>query len=104
MSLPLPLAVSVGSGACLALCRNPLSAVAAGALFLALATHVSLGNADEPKVKVDDSSFKCITEMTQVRHFFVDNLLGNLAATVAVATAGKGEYPEGSVLQIMPNE
>ena len=69
-----------------------------------MASHINTGNADEPKVKVDDNSFKCITEMTQVRHFFVDNLLGNLAETVAVATAGKGEYPEGSVLQIMPNE
>ena len=58
----------------------------------------------EPKVKVDDKSFKCITDMTPVRHFYVDNLLGNVAATVAVATAGKGDYPEGSVLQLMPNE
>ena len=85
-------------------CRKSLSAVAAGALFLALASPTNAGNAGEAKVKVDDNSFKCITEMTHVRHFFVDNLLGNLAGTVAVATAGKGEYPEGSVLQIMPNE
>jgi len=27
----------------------------------------------EPKVKVDDKSFKCITDMTPVRHFYVDN-------------------------------
>ena len=84
--------------------RKPLSALAAAALFLSLISPTNAGTAEEAKVKVDDSSFKCITEMTQVRHFFVDNLLGNLAATVAVATAGKGEYPEGSVLQIMPNE
>jgi hypothetical protein len=58
----------------------------------------------EPKVKVDDKSFKCITDMTPVRHFYVDNLLGNVEATVAVATVGKGDYPEGSVLQLMPNE
>ena len=60
--------------------------------------------AEEPKVKVDNNSFKCITEMTPVRQFYVDNLLGNLESTVAVATAGKGDYPEGSVLQLMPNE
>jgi hypothetical protein len=60
--------------------------------------------AEEPKVKISDSSFKCIQEMTQVRHFYVDNLLGNLEATVAVAKAGTGDYPEGSVLQLMPNE
>ena len=35
----------------------------------------------EPKVKVDDKSFKCITDMTPVRHFYVDNLLGNVEAT-----------------------
>ena len=58
----------------------------------------------EPKVKVDDNSFKCITAMTPVRHFYVDNLLGNVEGTVAVATAGKGDYPVGSVLQLMPNE
>jgi hypothetical protein len=32
----------------------------------------------EPKVKVGDDTFKCITDMTPVRHFYVGNLLGNL--------------------------
>ncbi|HXZ17464.1 MAG TPA: hypothetical protein VEH77_16140, partial [Roseiarcus sp.] len=31
----------------------------------------------EPAVKADDNTFKCITDMTPVRHFYVDNLLGN---------------------------
>lgn len=70
----------------------------------ALSAYTVSGTADEGKVKVTDSSFKCITEMTKVRHFYVDNLLGNLDGTVAVATAGEGDYPEGSVLQLMPNE
>ena len=61
--------------------------------------------ADNPgQIKVDDNSFKCITDMTSVKHFFVDNLLGNLDATVKVANAGSGDYPPGSVLQVMPNE
>jgi len=60
--------------------------------------------ASAPKLKVDDNSFKCITEMTPVRQFYVDNLLGNLAGTVTVANAGRGEYPEGSVVQLVPNE
>ena len=34
----------------------------------------------------------------------VDNLLGNVAGTEAVANAGTGDYPEGSVVQVMPNE
>jgi hypothetical protein len=62
------------------------------------------GDATEAAVKVDNTSFKCITDMTPVRHFYVDNLLGNLQGTVAVATADKGEYPEGTVLQLIPNE
>lgn len=70
----------------------------------ALSAYAVAGTADEGRVKVTDSSFKCITEMTKVRHFYVDNLLGNLDGTVAVAQAGEGDYPEGSMLQIMPNE
>ncbi|HEU5282260.1 MAG TPA: hypothetical protein VFU53_00485 [Burkholderiales bacterium] len=74
------------------------------ALSLLLATHALDSSGDEPKVTVTDDSFKCITEMTKVRHFYVDNLLGNLAETVAVASVGTGDYPEGSVVQLMPNE
>jgi len=58
----------------------------------------------EPKVKVGDDTFKCITDMTPVRHFYVDNLLGNLQATVAVAEKDTGDYPEGSVVQLVPTE
>jgi hypothetical protein len=73
-------------------------------MCLLVAAAQAADNASEPKVKVDDNSFKCITDMTPVRHFYVDNLLGNVEETVAVAKAGKGDYPEGSVLQLMPNE
>ena len=57
-----------------------------------------------PKYKVDASTFRCITKMTSVKHFFVDNLAGNLAGTVDIAQAGKGQFPEGTVLQLIPNE
>ena len=53
---------------------------------------------------ISDKSFKCITEMTHVRHFYVDNLAGNLQGTVKVAQAATGSYPVGSVLQLVPNE
>ena len=75
--------------------------------FAALLLCVGSVQADEktaPKYKVDGSTFKCITKMTPVKHFFVDNLAGNLAGTVAVAQAGKGQFPEGTVLQLIPNE
>ena len=58
----------------------------------------------ERAVKVDDGTFKCITDMTPVRHFYVDNLEGNLKGTVAVAEKGSGVYPEGSVVQLVPTE
>jgi hypothetical protein len=74
------------------------------ALVLSLLGLITSSMAGEPKVKIGDNSFKCIQEMTQVRQFYVDNLLGNLEGTVAVAKAGTGDYPEGSVLQLMPNE
>jgi hypothetical protein len=53
---------------------------------------------------ISDKSFKCITQMTHVRHFYVDNLAGNLDGTVKVAQAATGNYPVGSVLQLVPNE
>jgi hypothetical protein len=81
------------------------SAMLYAMIFLFIAGYANAaGDSSEPKVKVDNDSFKCITDMTPVRHFYVDNLLGNLDETVAVAKAGQGDYPEGSVLQLMPNE
>ena len=53
---------------------------------------------------ISDKSFKCITAMTHVRHFYVDNLAGNLSGTVKVAQTATGNYPVGSVLQLVPNE
>jgi hypothetical protein len=81
-----------------------LARAGGAAVAVLLFAQVLEGNAGEPGVKVTDDSFRCITQMTQVRHFYVDNLLGNVSETVAVATAGEGDYPVGSVLQLMPNE
>lgn len=56
-------------------------------------------------VDVTDASFRCMRQMTPVRHFYVDNLLGNVADTVKVANAPKGAvYPTGSVVQLVPTE
>ncbi|MBP9061865.1 MAG: hypothetical protein KBF98_16330 [Rhodoferax sp.] len=56
-------------------------------------------------VKIDDSSFRCIRKMESVRHFYVDNLLGDKAATLAAANNPKGAiYPAGSVVQLVPTE
>lgn len=58
-----------------------------------------------PELVVDALSFKCLDDMTAVRHFFVDNLLGLHEETVAVAeSTDGGTYPPGTVLQLVPTE
>ena len=74
------------------------------AAILFFVGHVQADELGERKFKVDESTFKCILKMTAVRGFFVDNLAGNLEGAVAVARAGNGTYPEGTVLQLIPNE
>lgn len=55
--------------------------------------------------EVGDDSFRCIRDMTPVRGFYVDNLNGDVAATVAAANAeGGANYPAGSVVQLVPGE
>lgn len=56
-------------------------------------------------VNIDENSFSCIREMTPVRHFYVDNLLGDIEGTLAAANAPEGAiYPAGSVVQLVPTE
>ena len=60
---------------------------------------------DTVEIQVTAETFRCLTEMTPVRHFYVDNLLGDLEATLAVAHAEDGgRYPPGSVVQLVPTE
>jgi hypothetical protein len=54
-------------------------------------------------IQLNEASFRCIRDMKRVRGFFVDNLLGNVDATVAVAeSATGGAYPPGSLVQVIP--
>jgi hypothetical protein len=76
---------------------------AAAALLIATSARAA-DQGPQCAVKVDDSTFKCVTDMTPVRHFYVDNLSGNLQSTKAVAETGRGDYPEGSVVQLVPTE
>ncbi len=56
-------------------------------------------------VMVNEGSFRCIREMVPVRHFYIDNLLGNTPGTLAAANAPNGAvYPPGSVVQLVPTE
>jgi hypothetical protein len=58
-----------------------------------------------PAADIDANSFQCITKMMPVRQFYVDNLRGDLDATLAIANSPRGGiYPPGSVLQLTPTE
>jgi hypothetical protein len=80
------------------------SRISCFAALLLCVCSAQAGEKTAPKYKADASTFRCITKMTAVKHFFVDNLAGNLAGTVDVAKAGTGQFPEGTVLQLIPNE
>ena len=68
---------------------------------VALLLSPALGTAAD----IDANSFRCITKMTPVRQFYVDNLRGDLDATLAAANSATGAvYPPGSVLQLIPGE
>ncbi|QFU76979.1 hypothetical protein EY643_15710 [Halioglobus maricola] len=55
--------------------------------------------------EIDSEAFYCIRDMTPVRGFYVDNLSGDLKATLAAASAPDGAvYPEGSLVQLVPGE
>ena len=76
------------------------AAMACAALLLSAAR--SHGADPEP---IDAKSFRCITRMTRARHFYVDNLKGQLDATLAAANSPTGAvYPPGSVIQLVPGE
>ena len=83
-----------------------------GALIAVLALFVinaladqDMAASDAAEVQVTVDSFDCVTDMTPVRHFYVDNLLGDLEGTLAVANSESGgKYPPGSVVQLVPSE
>jgi hypothetical protein len=76
----------------------------AAVAVLLVAPAMAAAPAAPPSLPITEASFKCIAEMTHVRHFYVDNLAGNLDGTVKVAQAAIGDYPVGSVLQLVPTE
>jgi len=48
--------------------------------------------------------FECIKKWDKVNLFFVTNKLGHKDAALAVAKAGRGTYPVGTVIQLVPFE
>jgi hypothetical protein len=75
--------------------------LALAALVLGTISQVALA----ASIDITDQSFRCMRDMTPVRHFYVDNLAGDLQGTLAAANNPKGAiYPPGSVVQLVPTE
>ncbi|MCF6193004.1 MAG: hypothetical protein L3J46_01570 [Kangiellaceae bacterium] len=73
-------------------------------VLFTLALSLVVDAKDDP-ITINDASFGCINDMTKVRSLFVSNLLGNLDETVKIAESKNGgEYPAGSVVQLVPTE
>lgn len=78
-------------------------------LFLLLLSMAFIGQSnsadDSKKIDIPDNAFKCLSELTASGSFFVDNLLGNLEATLQVANSSSGgSFPPGSLVTLVPNE
>lgn len=75
-------------------------------MILLLASFTVLaGNENTENLAITKADFNCMLDMQPVRGFYVDNLIADkLPETLAVANAGSGEYPAGSVVQLVPSE
>ena len=74
-------------------------------LISSTGSYAATPEAASAVVTIDEESFSCIREMTPVRHFYVDNLLGDIEGTLAAANSPEGAvYPTGSVVQLVPTE
>jgi hypothetical protein len=84
------------------ICTGKILAFSAIALLLGSTIQA---DAAERKVEVTDQSFECLHQNQKVRNMYVDNILGDLKRTLAVAESGMGGvYPPGTVLQLIPGE
>ena len=100
-------AVSTATGAANHMIINTAAAATLFVVTLLLSAGHASGadRAVSSDVQIDAKSFRCITKMTAVRHFYVDNLTGDLDATLAAANSPNGAvYPPGSVIQLIPGE
>lgn len=99
-----PLAVGVivfGCGGTASRARTATTAPTGATATTRAAATTTIGK----DVVVTDRSFRSLRAMTPIRDFFVDNLLGDVAATVAVANSTDGGvFPPGSLLQLVPQE
>lgn len=74
-------------------------------VFSSLIISQSYSADDSKQLDVSEATFKCLSALAASGRFFVDNLLGDLDATLVVANSSSGgSYPPGSLLTLVPNE
>lgn len=62
------------------------------------------GGATADDIDMKPENFTCIADWEKVLGFRITNLLGHLEEAIAVAKAGTGTYPVGTVIQHLPTE
>ncbi len=96
MRIAFAVSAIVALAACAAAPTEPVASMAA---------DVAAPAATPKALEITEANFGCIRDMTAVRGFYVGNLLGDIDATVAAASAPDGApYPVGSIVQLVPGE
>jgi hypothetical protein len=89
----------------IAACAMPPAAEQPAMVTTADVAPIATAPAAPAPLEINEASFGCIRDLKPVRGFYVGNLLGDIDATVAAATAADGAvYPPGSVVQLVPGE
>lgn len=69
------------------------------------ASNPAAETAELTLAEITAATFGCMRDMTPVGRFYVDNLAGNVDETVAIAESETGgEFPVGSLVQLVPGE
>lgn len=62
-------------------------------------------DAEQKEIVITDEIFRCIRDMDKAGRIYVDNILGDLEATLTAANSEINTvYPTGSIVQLLPGE
>src|SRR3954471_8247106 len=106
--VPVPMARRIGRqlwvwGSALVVAALVVAACSSGSSYSAKPA-ASTTTAPVQDVRVTAASFKNLHLLTHVENNYIDSLSGHLDDALAVARAGKGEFPVGTVMQLVPQE
>ena len=90
-------------GSALVVAAVVVAACSSGSSYSAKSA-ASTTTAPAADVRVTAASFKNLHMMTHVGNNYIDSLSGHLPEALAVARAGHGTFPVGTVMQLVPQE